>query len=560
MKTWKKYLNAGNHHGCTSFIKLLFAAWMAVAIPAVSSYGASSPEPATMATEASTAANYQPVVIINIKPVDILPIIWQINAGDKNVYVYIEHLRVAEATRITDMMWKYGAGNHSAEEYKQLMSRLNTGMRWEIPSWYDNYEIIWEWTPRWNWTDHAHAERSILCALINHANLKLVYESLEKSRQSNLVDFIQNNPNSINVFWCSSYSEAYNKADYDKRLNQQSVKDLCNSKNFIMFAAWTNVEIEKNKIYNWEYEADEKWMYSLASLSNSNNNDQPNSHLIVTIATNKDGNIDQTNVTRESSKYPVWFKDNVLFSWRWFPQHREGVIYWPSWRYTTSDTNYFNVALADLCFQMKADVSDVDELLEMIRSTALTDYIRFDLNGDGDTDDTIDAQPESQPLQLMNPAWFFKEYLMPTSIPTNLKSDETTPLEKWYYHGVVYQIPGAEVNINGQWVPFTDDNKELIFSQNPMNLEWRLNGEALSNYNYKPGDTINGLIIAVDDKWNGLNITKDFSVNIVDASGINTVTMPYTPDEWYTIDGIPLNAKPTKPGVYIENGQKVIIK
>ena len=29
---------------------------------------------------------------------------------------------------------------------------------------------------------------------------------------------------------------------------------------------------------------------------------------------------------------------------------------------------------------MKADVSDVDELLEMIRSTALTDYIRFDLN------------------------------------------------------------------------------------------------------------------------------------------------------------------------------------
>ena len=67
--------------------------------------------------------------------------------------------------------------------------------------------------------------------------------------------------------------------------------------------------------------------------------------------------------------------------------------------------NYVNVAIADLCFQMKADVSDVDELLEMIRSTALTDdYIRFDLNGDGDTDDTIDGQPESQPLILMNPA------------------------------------------------------------------------------------------------------------------------------------------------------------
>ena len=209
---------------------------------------------------------------------------------------------------------------------------------------------------------------------------------------------------------------------------------------------------------------------------------------------------------------------------------------------------------------MKADVADVNELLEMIRSTALTDYIRFDLNGDGDTNDILDGQPESQPLQLMNPAGFFQKYLMPTSLPTKFSTNGTTPLENGYYHGVVYQIPGAEVNINGQWIPFTDDNKELIFSQNPMNLEWRLNGEALSNYNYKPGDTINGLIIAVDDKWNGLNITKEFSVSIVDASGIHTVTMPYTPDEWYTIDGIPLDAKPTKPGVYIENGQKVIVR
>jgi hypothetical protein len=125
---------------------------------------------------------------------------------------------------------------------------------------------------------------------------------------------------------------------------------------------------------------------------------------------------------------------------------------------------------------------------------------------------------------------------------------------------VVYQIPGAEVNIDGQWIPFTDDNKEIIFSQNPMNLERRLNGESLNSYNYKPGDTINGQIIAVDDQWNGLNITKDFSVNIEDASGINTVTVTYTPDAWYTIDGIRLDSKPTKPGIYIVNRQKVIIK
>ena len=64
----------------------------------------------------------------------------------------------------------------------------------------------------------------------------------------------------------------------------------------------------------------------------------------------------------------------------------------------------------------------------------------------------------------------------------------------------------------------------------------------------------------VDDKWNGLNITKDFSINIEDASGIDSVTMSYIPNAWYTIDGIRLDKKPTKPGIYIMNGQKIIIK
>lgn len=38
------------------------------------------------------------------------------------------------------MMRKYGAGNHSKKEYQTLMSKLNTGMIWESPIWYDNFE------------------------------------------------------------------------------------------------------------------------------------------------------------------------------------------------------------------------------------------------------------------------------------------------------------------------------------------------------------------------------------------------------------------------------------
>ena len=91
---------------------------------------------------------------------------------------------------------------------------------------------------------------------------------------------------------------------------------------------------------------------------------------------------------------------------------------------------------------------------------------------------------------------------MPTNLPTSIKTDENITLEKGYYHGVIYQIPGAEVNINGQWIPFTDENKNLILTQNPMTLEWRLNGKLLNNYGLKNGNTINGQIIFVDDQWN----------------------------------------------------------
>ena len=75
---------------------------------------------------------------------------------------------------------------------------------------------------------------------------------------------------------------------------------------------------------------------------------------------------------------------------------------------------------------------------------------------------------------------------MPAALPTNLNIDETIDLDKGYYHGVIYQIPGAEVNINGQWIAFTDDNKDIILAQNPMTLKWRLNGKLLNKYNYKP--------------------------------------------------------------------------
>ena len=170
--------------------------------------------------------------------------------------------------------------------------------------------------------------------------------------------------------------------------------------------------------------------------------------------------------------------------------------------------------MTGLCFQMFAGAADTDQLMAMIRSTCLTDHIRFDLNGDGDTNDIHDGHPESIPLQLINPAGFFKKYDMPTSLPSAIGISETIDLEKGYYKGVIFDIPGAEVLINGEWIAYDGKNQKLILSQNPMNLTWRLNGNLLRKLGYTSGQTIQGQVVTVDDQWNGLRLEVPMTITI----------------------------------------------
>ena len=156
--------------------------------------------------------------------------------------------------------------------------------------------------------------------------------------------------------------------------------------------------------------------------------------------------------------------------------------------------------MMDICFQLYAEVKDVDELLEMVRSTALTDYIRLD--------------GMTQPLQLINPAGFYKKYLTPNTIPSSVSLGETTELQKGYYKGVVFNIPGAEVMIGDEWIPFDSKNKNLILSQNPMNLTWRINGNLLKKMGYTAGQTVQGQIITIDDQWNGLRLEMPMTITI----------------------------------------------
>jgi hypothetical protein len=210
---------------------------------------------------------------------------------------------------------------------------------------------------------------------------------------------------------------------------------------------------------------------------------------------------------------------------------------------------------------MFAEVKGVDELLEMIRATCLTDYIRFDLNGDGDTEDIIDGQPETQPLQLINPGGFFLKYLMPTNRPTNIKVGEVIALDKGYYHGLAFDIPGAEVKVNGEWMSFSDENKDVILAQNPFALEWRINGGLLRSLGYKQGDTLEGKVIAVDDQWNGLSLSQDVSITVsTDPANIIDVTPVEATSNTEQINLKGQRVGKGYKGIVISNGRKTVTK
>ena len=185
---------------------------------------------------------HQTMKITDLKPEKILPIIGQIEAGDKNVYSYIEHLRVAEATRIRDMMWEYGAGSHSAEKYQELMRRLYTGMTLEIPKGYDNFIRIGGLSGKTP-SEHAAGEWSIINNLLNHATLCVIdpdtnYTTWDKA----LLDFIDENPQALLVLGFSAGKATQDKGVYELAYGREGVKTACMSNKVILFVAGSNIQ------------------------------------------------------------------------------------------------------------------------------------------------------------------------------------------------------------------------------------------------------------------------------------------------------------------------------
>lgn len=537
-------------------------------------------------TQATDTKQYSPVQIINIPPEEILPVLKQHVVGDK--YETIEHLGIAENVRISDMMYKYGAWGLSPEEYQQKVSRINVGMISEVPLWYNNYEVIWWWgipDP----SKHAGAPRNTRESIFKYGNKYVVTNRPNADKA--LKEFIEENPNSINIFWESMIYNTNEKIKIQSALTY--IKEVPHSENFIIFAAWDNIRTATwtvtNKTYNKEYEMeDESWVYvCTASGANSDKNTDPDNHIIVTISTNKYGDIDQTHEISESSTFPMGFAEGSLAAGRnalpYYDPFYGFALSW-SWKYANSYSNQHNASNVACFTQNFADVDGASEILYMLRSTADRDYIRFDLNGDWDTNDTISIaqsdgsylhQPETVSLPLYNYAKAFVKYGMAINetegkrpsiqMPTEIASGQISTLKKGWYKGVVFLFPGIEVLVEGEWIPFDNDNfQSTIKNSNPFHLEFRMNGDLLVQQGFKAGDVITGTIQAVDDQWWGLkDISKPFTLTLTDnPDSIGTLAAgnQSTKSSWYTISGQKLSKRPTKPGIYIHNGKKVVIQ
>ena len=63
-------------------------------------------------------------------------------------------------------------------------------------------------------------------------------------------------------------------------------------------------------------------------------------------------------------------------------------------------------------------------------------------------------------------------------------------------------------------IAFDSKNQDLILSRNSMYLEWRINGDLLEKYGYTSGQTVEVWIITVDDKWGGLRLEVQMSIQV----------------------------------------------
>ena len=438
---------------------------------------------------------YDPITVSNISPETILPLIKQIDNGDSNFYYKcgLNDLRIAQAVHIVDMMWEHGAGDYTVEQYQHLMDRLCNVVIGELPLVEDApIEYITNENPDWFRSEHGNIVWSIVVGLMKHSNF---YSLLAPITSWQFPDI---NPDK---FIIEERSQIANQSREYHDNHYFNNRDYFHHENFLSVYGGSNIEVIRKKLYHQDVFGQEYvGIYDdyQGIVAHGVHDNTLDSYLQIS-----QGFIQDNTATSLSGgcKFHVGFHPDVMFTGLPFPYKTSNGDIWVHNSTSSSLATPFVASIMGLCFQMKADIKSVDELLAMLRSTALTDTLRYN--------------DEIQTQQRISPGAYFKKYLMPLSLPVTVGNCPYVPLEKGFYKGVIFNIPGAEVKIDGSWITADASSANAIKSQDPFPLEWRLNVPKLIAMGYGNGATVTGRVIAVDDQCRGLDIEKDFSVTLI---------------------------------------------
>ena len=107
----------------------------------------------------------------------------------------------------------------------------------------------------------------------------------------------------------------------------------------------------------------------------------------------------------------------------------------------------------------------------------------------------------------------------------------------------------VSVDANDKSILFLGDNNTLYYSTENRNIRSCRAYFSVPYINQTPGAKARAFVLNFDDE-------EATGIITVNGSGLTVGDS----DAWYTIDGVRLSGKPTQRGIYINNGNKVVIK
>lgn len=159
---------------------------------------------------------------------------------------------------------------------------------------------------------------------------------------------------------------------------------------------------------------------------------------------------------------------------------------------------------------------------------------------------------------------FSGTYILPATIAAdNTKSDD------WKFYGTYKKLTYGTDPFSGNVYGFASKAKGTVQAGEFVKATTGASVPAMRCYlKYKDGESYSySEARSFEGSTGSDDIPQTIIVQLIDAEGnvtsigtINTRTSEFTTDGWYTLDGHHLQGKPSKKGVYINNGRKVMIK